>query len=119
EVYHGHSHEGLNKAIGAMVFPMQEITERLQQRVTMLKKHLGRGRQLALTVAMEHFTVSMAEFLLKNPEIFDPVDPIVRNMLIWHAVEEIEHKAVVFDVFRLKVNNERMRKRVMVISMFS
>lgn len=119
EAHHGHSHEGLNKAIGAMGFPMQEITDRLQKRVAMLKKHLGRGRQLALTVAMEHFTASMAEFLLKNPEILDNVDPTIRKMLIWHAVEEIEHKAVAFDVYRLKVNNEKLRKRVMFISIIS
>lgn len=119
EAHHGHSHEGLNKAIGAMGFPMQQITDRLQKRVAMLKKHLGRGRQLALTVAMEHFTASMAEFLLKNPEILDNVDPTIRKMLIWHAVEEIEHKAVAFDVYRLKVNNEKLRKRVMFISIIS
>lgn len=116
EAHHGHSHEGLNDAIGAMGFPMAAITARLQKRVAFLKRRLGRRRQLALTVAMEHFTASMAEFLLKNPDILEDVDPVIRTMLIWHAVEEIEHKAVAFDVYRLKVNNERLRKRVMFIS---
>lgn len=106
----------MNDTIDKMGFPMHKITARLQRRIEMLKKHLGRRRQLALTVAMEHFTASMAEFLLKNPEIFDDVDPTMRKMLIWHAVEEIEHKAVAFDLFRLKVKNEKMRKRVMFIS---
>lgn len=117
EAHHGHSHEALNDSIERMGFPMGAITARLQKRVAFLKRRLGRKRQLALTVAMEHFTASMAEFLLKNPEILDKVDPTIRKMLIWHAVEEIEHKAVAFDVYRLKVNNERLRKRVMVISM--
>lgn len=117
EAHHGHSHEALNDSIERMGFPMGSITARLQKRVAFLKRRLGRKRQLALTVAMEHFTASMAEFLLKNPEILDKVDPTIRKMLIWHAVEEIEHKAVAFDVYRLKVNNERLRKRVMVISM--
>lgn len=117
EAHHGHSHEALNDSIERMGFPMSGITARLQKRVAFLKRRLGRKRQLALTVAMEHFTASMAEFLLKNPEILDKVDPTIRKMLIWHAVEEIEHKAVAFDVYRLKVNNERLRKRVMVISM--
>src|SRR5690606_42152044 len=103
EAHHGHTHEGLNKAIGDMGFLMEEITGRLQKRVAMLRKHLGGGRHLALTVAMQHFTASMAEFLLKNPEILDPVDPTVRNMLIWHAVEEIEHKAVAFEIGRAHV----------------
>ena len=119
EAHHGMSHEKLNQAINDMGFPMHKITERLQSRIKLLKEKLGRRRQLALTVAMEHFTASMAEFLLKNPEIFDDVDPTVRKMLIWHGVEEIEHKAVAFDLFRLKVNNEAMRKRVMFISIIA
>lgn len=116
EAHHGMSHEKLNDTIDKMGFPMHWITARLQKRIEWLKGKFGRKRQLALTVAMEHFTASMAEFLLKNPEIFDDVDPTFRNMLIWHAVEEIEHKAVAFDLYRLKVNNEALRKRVMFIS---
>lgn len=119
EAHHGHCHEGLNKAIQQMGFPMDEVTNHMKDRIEMLKRVFGKGRQLALTVAMEHFTASLAEFLLKNPEILDEVDPTIRQMLIWHAVEEIEHKAVAFDVYRLKVNREFMRKRVMVIAMIS
>lgn len=119
EAHHGHSHEGLNQAIADMGFPMAEITRHMQRRVGFLKRAFGPGRQLALTVAMEHFTASLAEFLLKHPQVLDEVDPLIRNMLIWHAVEEIEHKSVAFDIYRQKVNNEFMRKRVMVIAMIS
>jgi|TARA_Y100000748_G_scaffold235989_1_gene199994 hypothetical protein len=115
EAHHGISHEALNKAIGDMGFPMQAITDRLHKRVAFLKT-LSRERQLALTVAMEHFTASLAEFLLKNPEAMDTVDPTVRKMMLWHAVEEIEHKAVAFDVYRAFVNKEFMRKRIMVVA---
>jgi len=118
EAHHGVSHEALNKAIEGMGFPMERIVGRLHKRVAFLKS-LSRERQLAMTVAMEHFTASLAEFLLKNPEILDSADPVVRKMLLWHAVEEIEHKAVAFDVYREHVNDEFMRKRVMVFAMIS
>jgi len=118
EAHHGHSHEALNQSITDMGFPMDRIVSKLHKRVNFLKK-LSRERQLALTVAMEHFTASLAEFLLKNPEILEDADPTVRKMLLWHSVEEIEHKAVAFDVYREHVNDEFMRKRVMVISMIS
>ncbi len=118
EAHHGVSHEALNKAIENMGFPMERIVGRLHKRVAFLKS-LSRERQLAMTVAMEHFTASLAEFLLKNPEILDGAAPVVRKMLLWHAVEEIEHKAVAFDVYREHVNDEFMRKRVMVFAMIS
>ena len=118
EAHHGVSHEALNQAITDMGFPMDRITGKLHKRVDFLKK-FSHGRQLALTVAMEHFTASLAEFLLKNSEILDDAEPTVRKMLIWHAVEEIEHKAVAFDVYNAHVGDEFMRKRVMVISMIS
>jgi hypothetical protein len=118
EAHHGVSHEALNQAITDMGFPMDRIVGRLHKRVDFLKK-FSRERQLALTVAMEHFTASLAEFLLKNPDILEDADPTVRKMLLWHAVEEIEHKAVAFDVYREHVNDEFMRKRVMVVSMIS
>ena len=118
EAHHGISHEALNQAITDMGFPMDRIVEKLHSRVDFLKG-LSRERQLALTVAMEHFTASLAEFLLKNDDILEDADPTVRKMLLWHAVEEIEQTAVAFDVYRAHVNDEFMRKRVMVISMIS
>lgn len=118
EAHHGMSHEALNQAITNMGFPLDRIVGKLHKRVDFLK-NFSHGRQLALTVAMEHFTASLAEFLLKNPEVLADADPTVRKMLLWHSVEEIEHKSVAFDVYRAHVNNEFLRKRVMVISMIS
>jgi predicted metal-dependent hydrolase len=34
----------------------------------------------------------------------------VRNILLWHALEETEHKAVAFDVYRAVGGSERMRR---------
>ena len=70
-----------------------------------------------MTVGMEHLTAIMAEHILTTPEALEPLDETVKELLYWHAVEEIEHKAVAFDVYREHVNDEFMRKRVMVISM--
>lgn len=57
---------------------------------------------LSATVAAEHFTAIMAENAFT--EGFLPqVHPVVRDLLLWHAAEEIEHKSVAFDVLK-KVN---------------
>lgn len=119
EAHHGRCHEELNDAIEKLGIPMSMVSENMTARVNMLKNRFGPERQLALTVAMEHFTASLAEFILENPEVLDQAPATFRKMMIWHSVEEIEHKAVAFDLFRLQVNDEWMRRRVMVIAMVS
>ncbi len=119
EAHHGRCHEEMNNEIEKLGIPMSMISNSMTSRVKMLKKRFGPARQLALTVAMEHFTASLAEFILENPEILDQAPETFRKMMIWHSVEEIEHKAVAFNVFRQQVDDEWMRRRVMVIAMIS
>lgn len=119
EAHHGRCHEDINNEIEKMGIPMTMISNSMSNRVNMLKKRFSPARQLALTVAMEHFTASLAEFILENPEILDRAPDNFRKMMLWHSVEEIEHKSVAFNVFRQEVNNEWMRRRVMVIAMIS
>ena len=54
---------------------------------------------LAATMALEHYTAMMASEFLANPQHFKDADPEVRAMWEWHAVEEIEHKGLVYDVW--------------------
>jgi len=119
EAHHGRCHEELNDAIEKLGIPMTMVSDNMTARVAMLKNRFGPERQLALTVAMEHFTASLAEFILENPEVLDQAPETFRQMMLWHSVEEIEHKAVAFDLFRQQVNDEWMRRRVMVIAMVS
>ena len=119
EAHHGRCHEDINNEIEKLGIPMTMISNSMTNRVNMLKKRFSPARQLALTVAMEHFTASLAEFILENPEILDRAPDNFRKMMLWHSVEEIEHKSVAFNVFRQEVNNEWMRRRVMVIAMIS
>lgn len=56
--------------------------------------------RLAITSALEHYTAIMADFLLTHPDFMADVDPQMRTVWSWHAVEEIEHKAVVFDLYQ-------------------
>ena len=55
--------------------------------------------QLAATAALEHFTAMMAHEALKNPAHFQDAPPEARDMWRWHAMEEIEHKAVAYDTY--------------------
>jgi hypothetical protein len=65
-----------------------------------LEKLLGTKHSLAVTVALEHFTASLAEFAFKDLNELEGVPENMRQMLLWHASEEIEHKSVAFDVLK-------------------
>ncbi len=55
--------------------------------------------RLAVTAALEHYTAIMAEGALAYGAL-DHAHPAMQKLLKWHACEEIEHKAVAFDVLR-------------------
>jgi predicted metal-dependent hydrolase len=57
---------------------------------------------LSATAACEHFTATMATNALARESDGSILlrDPTMRALLLWHAVEEIEHRAVAFDVLK-------------------
>jgi predicted metal-dependent hydrolase len=55
--------------------------------------------QLAITVALEHFTAIMAHTLLEEVEPMPGTPPDLVRLWQWHAIEEVEHKAVAYDTF--------------------
>jgi hypothetical protein len=55
--------------------------------------------RLSVTVALEHYTAILAENALEHG-ILAQAHARMRPLLAWHACEEIEHKAVAFDVLR-------------------
>jgi predicted metal-dependent hydrolase len=56
---------------------------------------------LAKTICLEHFTAIMAHAILKNNlEIVQDMQPRIKAIWVWHAIEETEHKAVAFNVYQ-------------------
>jgi predicted metal-dependent hydrolase len=61
--------------------------------------------QLAVTVALEHFTAIMAHSLLTEPDPLPGAPRDVVKLWQWHAIEEIEHKGVAFDTYLSATRN--------------
>src|SRR3546814_5030261 len=55
--------------------------------------------QLAATCALEHFTALLANAILADSAHLAGADLEAQRMWRWHAVEEIEHKAVAYDTW--------------------
>ena len=59
---------------------------------------LGKRLTLAVASALESFNAMLGEVGLTDPDYFDEVDEELATLLAWHFAEEIEHRAVVYDV---------------------
>jgi len=98
---HAQAHERINHLLaeqGYKVDRFLHIYERVCYGVT--EKLAPPALRLAATAACEHFTAIMADNFLRQTEFFDNLDPTMRRLLLWHAAEEIEHKAVAFEVLQ-------------------
>ena len=71
--------------------------------------------RLAITTAMEHITASMGASILKG-NLIKSDNPVV-DMWKWHCLEEVEHKAVTFDVYKAVNGSERIMKIVMKLAL--
>jgi predicted metal-dependent hydrolase len=61
----------------------------------------------------------MAESALSDDDpMLGQADSAMRALWQWHAAEEMEHKAVAFDVYRAVGGSEKMRRRAMRQSTF-
>ena len=101
EAYHGKEHEAFNKQQEERHgVPMASVTGFTKKYLLRAAKYLPHMLQLAITIALEHFTAILANQLLKEPEAFESPGTTEMAMFLWHAVEETEHKAVAFDVYR-------------------
>ncbi|MGH9097649.1 MAG: metal-dependent hydrolase [Acidimicrobiales bacterium] len=115
EAIHGREHRAFNDRLHQLGYP----TRRIDRGVGILFKGLGgkvlsKRVQLAITAALEHYTATLAEVLLRSPEAREMVSvDEVRSLLLWHALEESEHKAVAFDVYQEVVGSHAVRVRTM------
>jgi len=98
EVNHSREHVAFNKAAAATGYRMDRIDERIDSMIA-----LSRSRppivQLAVTMALEHFTAMFAHVFLRDPHAFVGADVEQGDIWRWHAIEEIEHKGVAYDTW--------------------
>lgn len=98
EAQHGIVHDKFNarlKSQGIDVDMLENYGRRLSDytRSTSSKEFT-----IALTAASEHLTAIMAHAFFTRKEIFEGADARMHALYAWHAMEEVEHKGVAFDV---------------------
>lgn len=112
ESMHARAHDQFNEHIQSHTYHLKKFDALFEQEMIRLRT-LSPRRQLAATVALEHFTAMIAGYLLKHPRLIQQLPENMASLWIWHAVEEIEHKHVAFDVYQSIFANLAQRRRSM------
>ena len=110
ETTHGREHRALNERLHDMGYPTRRVDRMVKFGLGMYERRLPGLTCLAITAALEHYTAALAETLLTDERAQALLgETEVRSMLLWHALEESEHKAVAFDVYRAAGGSEQRR----------
>lgn len=114
EAVHSREHAAFNALAAQSGYDVSSL-ERRTARVLDFARGRSRVRQLAATCALEHFTAILAHHLLSDDrrDLAGAPDDVVR-LWAWHAVEEIEHKAVAFDTLGVATANMSRPRRYLM-----
>ena len=111
EAQHGLAHDRMNNEMKKQGMPVDDFVKFMDDRFSYLIKNRSKQYNIAMTAAAEHLTALMAETFYSKKETLMDVHPYVRALFAWHAIEEMEHRDVAFDVMKEVGNvSEPLRK---------
>ena len=99
EAHHAAEHERYFATLEAQGYEIRPLLRRFSRFMAWSNRWFPARLRLAITAGAEHYTATMGAFAFEDPLLAE-AHPTMRKLIIWHATEEIEHKAVAFDVLR-------------------
>ena len=112
EAMHSKAHADFNDAWRRDDYNLDNFQAWLARRDAFIKERHPK-LQLAVTAAFEHFTALLGGYILRHPEVLSTLEDDAIKLWVWHAIEEIEHRAVAFDVYQAIYHDDKVRRNVM------
>ena len=99
EELHSAAHEEMNASFARFGVAVEREAARAEALFERVTRILPPWAQLGVTAFSEHLTAVGAHFMFSDPDFEEWLDPQMLDLWRWHAAEELEHKAVAFDLF--------------------
>ncbi len=101
EAFHGQTHDQWCQALIELGYPrLVDFDQELKDLREHARKNVPSLVRLSITSAVEHYTASLAHLFLNRREFLDGASKPLQYVLLYHALEEVEHKAVCFDLYQ-------------------
>jgi predicted metal-dependent hydrolase len=102
EGQHYRQHRRYNELLKKKGYPeLAEIEEAMQASYDRMRQKRSLGFRMAYTAGFEAMTLGITSWLVnERRDLFRNADPRVASFILWHMVEETEHKRVAFDVYQ-------------------
>jgi uncharacterized protein len=114
EAQHSMEHEKFFKVLERQGYDIRKLVGILDKLVTnYFEPFFSKESNMAITSGLEHITALLAEISLEENFLKEAPQKL-QELFNWHAAEEIEHRAVAFDV--LKEIDDSYQKRLLGIT---
>ena len=117
EAGHSREHVAMNKALIDAGYDIAPLDRKIRGFVAFFEDASDTVK-LTATMCIEHFTAIIAAELLENRDHLAGVDDDMFELWLWHAIEEVEHKGVAFDVWNYAVKDWSPFRRYIWRSLF-
>lgn len=98
EAVHGREHERYFEVLRAQGYRIDRFLRHFRRFMRVIDRMPAKLR-VAMTSGAEHYTATLGHFAVRS-ETVRRFHPTMQALVVWHATEEVEHKAVAFDVMQ-------------------
>ena len=100
EGQHANQHEKYFDCLRAQGYEIDQFLRRFHAFFRFTNHWLPARLRLAMTAGAEHYTAVLGGGAIEDFVLLADAHPTMRQLIVWHATEEVEHKAVAYDVLR-------------------
>lgn len=99
EAGHSREHVSMNRQLIDAGYDIEPLDRKIRGFVRFFENSSDIVK-LTATMCIEHFTAIIAAELLANKHHLEGTDEELHDLWMWHALEEVEHKGVAYDVWK-------------------